>query len=305
MSNDLCNLRITVTAKDTLDSRLSSMENIPTTMQPRNPDQAAIRGVFDRLESQLERLEYQMLTIEARFHKLTFELANDHGSVLKLLLRSLERLDEIETRLARRASGVRPASEALVRWADNLADPSRGLADLPLARDLPRRPPFPPSESTVTTEVDVNRYADKLKTVEGKMDYLETHFRVINERTAETTERLEHLKLELERQGKDVGHQLMVLDVGVKQLTKKTDALDQKTDALDQKTDVLDRRLVALDLGTDALDRRIRAVETTLTQKIDAVDAKLTGKIDAVSAELSRIATHLGVGGAPPPAGHP
>jgi chromosome segregation ATPase len=175
----------------------------------------------------------------------------------------------------------------------------------------------------VTTEVHANRYAERLNTVEGKMDDLETHFRVITERTDETTRSLARMEAKLDQQFKDVGHDLMVLEVDLGKLTKRTDALDQKTDVLGQKIDALDTKIDALDtkidvldtkidaldtkltVRTDALDHKIDALDTKLTGKIDALDTKLTGKIDALSTELARIATHLSVAGPPPPAGHP
>ncbi len=138
----------------------------------------------------------------------------------------------------------------------------------------------------MTIAVDINQYAERLNKVEVKMEDLERSFLVIAERTDETTRSLERLERKLDQHSQEVGHQLMVLDVGVKQLARRADALEQRTNALEQRI--------------DALDTKIDALDTRLTGRIDTLDTK----IDVISIEISRIATHLGVGGAPPPIGH-
>lgn len=55
------------------------------------------------------------------------------------------------------------------------------------------------------------------------------------------------------------------------------------------------------------LDAKVEEKTNALEQKISALDAKVDRKIDALdvklSAELARIAAHLGLTGAAPPAG--
>ncbi len=93
------------------------------------------------------------------------------------------------------------------------------------------------------------------------LEDLQKDVRLIAEGHVALTERLDRTEARFEQRFEQVEQQIMVLDV---KLTQKIDALDTKVDALDVK----------------------------LTQKVDALDTKL-------SAELSRIATHLGLNGAP------
>ena len=95
------------------------------------------------------------------------------------------------------------------------------------------------------------------------LEDLQRDVRLIADGHVALTERLDRTEARFEQRFEQVEQQIMVLDV---KLTQKIDALYGNVDALDVK----------------------------FTQKIDALDTKL-------SAELSRIATHLGLNGAPRP----
>ena len=99
------------------------------------------------------------------------------------------------------------------------------------------------------------------------LEDLQKDVRLIAEGHVALTERLDRTEARFEQRFEQVEQQIMVLDV---KFTQKIDALDAK-----------------------------------VTQKIDALDAKVTQQVDALdtklSAELSRIATHLGLNGAPRP----
>ncbi|HSK01541.1 MAG TPA: hypothetical protein VK932_09880 [Kofleriaceae bacterium] len=75
------------------------MESILTTGHPRSAEQIVVIRAFERLESQIERLECQMSKVESHFHSLKTQLARDHGRLLELLLDNLHRLQDLETQL--------------------------------------------------------------------------------------------------------------------------------------------------------------------------------------------------------------
>jgi hypothetical protein len=92
-----------MTTQDTYEARRSAMESILTTGHPRSAEQIVVIRAFERLESQIERLECQMSKVESKveshFHSLKTQLVRDHGRLLELLLDNLHRLQDLEIRL--------------------------------------------------------------------------------------------------------------------------------------------------------------------------------------------------------------
>ena len=75
---------------------------------------------------------------------------------------------------------------------------------------------------------------------------------------------------------------------------------------LEQRSDEADRRFMKLEVKVMGLDAKVIALDAkvdALDAKVIVLDAKFDRKFDTLDAKLSRIATHLGLDGAPQPPG--
>jgi predicted RNase H-like nuclease (RuvC/YqgF family) len=122
-----------------------------------------------------------------------------------------------------------------------------------------------PSETAMTAVT-----AEPDPHIKALVEDFRKEFRLLGEAHAGHTEHLYRTVARLEQEIQELQHQIIAVDV---KLTAAIHALDHRVDALDHKVDALDH-------------------------KVDALDHKF----DTFSTELSRIATHLGLQGAPPPA---
>ena len=86
------------------------MESILVPDGPHTVEQAALLRAFQRIESQLDRLEGQVHKVESLFHQQAIRNVGNHGDLLKLSLDITARLRGLETQL-----GLHGPSEELKR----------------------------------------------------------------------------------------------------------------------------------------------------------------------------------------------
>jgi hypothetical protein len=135
---------------------------------------------------------------------------------------------------------------------------------------------FHHAEDTMTTE---ERTEDRTR-YEVLFEDMKKQFGVIMEAQAACAEDAKQHRAETNQRFEKVERELIRLDVKIMNLDAKVNTLDAKVNTLDTKVNTLDAKVDKIE------------------QKIGALDVKL-------STELARIAAHLGINGASPPAGPP
>ena len=167
----------------------------------------------------------------------------------------------------------------------------------------------------------------KLDRHEARLEKLEKEVGVIAVGEAANAQRTSDTRAELDRQSKQLGDRVTLLDFDV---TQKLDAMsaehaqhkalledvqrqvrvladgqvanaqriEETKSALEHQIKQVDHRVMVLDVK---VHEKLAGLEARMDSKLEGLEARMDSKLEGLGNNLSRIAAHLGLNGAPHP----